>query len=129
MPGGDRTGPMGQGPRTGRGAGYCNDGTAPGYATAPGRGAMGGRGRGRGGGGGRGWRNMFHATGLTRWQRAAANEPVAPTTPPAATDLTVEQELASLQAQADEAVTALDQIRQRIDEIATTQARETQTDE
>ena len=25
MPGGNRTGPMGQGPRTGRGAGYCGD--------------------------------------------------------------------------------------------------------
>jgi hypothetical protein len=43
MPGGDRTGPLGQGPRTGRGGGW--------------------------GGGGRGRRHRFHATALTGWQR------------------------------------------------------------
>ena len=32
MPGGDRTGPMGQGPMTGRGAGYCAGFGMPGYA-------------------------------------------------------------------------------------------------
>jgi len=64
MPGGDRTGPLGQGPRTGRGLGWCNDNDRPGYADpAPGRGlglgrgrgAVMGRGLGRGGGRGRGW--------------------------------------------------------------------------
>ena len=57
MPGGDRTGPMGQGPRTGRGAGYCGPNDQPGFATAGGRGGFGfgfGRGRGRGFGRGRG---------------------------------------------------------------------------
>jgi len=33
MPHGDRTGPLGQGPRTGRGAGYCSGNTKPGYMT------------------------------------------------------------------------------------------------
>jgi hypothetical protein len=92
MPGGDRTGPMGLGPMTGRAAGYCAGFGMPGYANpAPGRGfgmgfgrgrGLGGRGfgmgfgRGRGlggcgfGGGGRGWRNMFYATGLPGWRRA-----------------------------------------------------------
>jgi hypothetical protein len=61
MPGGNRTGPMGQGPKTGRGAGYCGDRDEPGYTTAPGRrggfsgGRGGGRGRGRGMGAGRGF--------------------------------------------------------------------------
>ena len=32
MPTGDRTGPMGQGPRTGRGAGYCAGYENPGFA-------------------------------------------------------------------------------------------------
>ncbi len=52
MPGGDRTGPMGEGPRTGRGLGYCSGADQPGYAT-PGPGL--GRGWGRGWGRGRGW--------------------------------------------------------------------------
>jgi hypothetical protein len=45
---------MGYGPMTGGRRGFC-----AGAAPSPGR------------GGGRGWRNQFHATGLTGWQRAA----------------------------------------------------------
>lgn len=65
MPGGDRTGPMGQGPRTGRAAGYCGDRDEPGFSTAPGgrgwfgrRGGGFGRGRGGGFGAGRGFGRM-----------------------------------------------------------------------
>ncbi len=78
MPGGDRSGPGGLGPRTGRALGYCTGHDAPGFASGPGGGFGGGRGQGygRGGGrgraGGRGWRHWYHATGLTGWQRAAA---------------------------------------------------------
>ncbi len=50
MPRGDRRGPAGYGPMTGRGAGYCAGSAAPGYATAPP--PPGGRGR----------RRMYHAT-------------------------------------------------------------------
>ena len=32
MPGGDKTGPQGDGPQTGRQAGYCGGNDAPGYA-------------------------------------------------------------------------------------------------
>lgn len=46
MPGGDRTGPHGLGPRTGRSLGYCSGYNSPGY-TNPGFG-RGFRGRGRG---------------------------------------------------------------------------------
>lgn len=54
MPRGDRTGPQGEGPRTGRQMGYCTGQDFPGSATpAPGfgygRGAGRGLGRGRGG--------------------------------------------------------------------------------
>jgi hypothetical protein len=60
MPRGDRTGPDGEGPMTGRARGYCAGYPAPGYASGP----LGGRGRGMGfgrGGGPRrgrgfGWR-------------------------------------------------------------------------
>lgn len=64
MPGGDRTGPLGQGPGTGRAMGFCSGYGGPGSASAgPGRGAF---------GRGRGWRNWFNATGLTGRERAAA---------------------------------------------------------
>lgn len=67
MPHGDRTGPVGEGPMTGRGMGYCAGCDEPGFANpAPG---FAGRGAGRGQGG-RGFRHQFHATGLTGWQRA-----------------------------------------------------------
>ena len=67
MPYGDRTGPQGLGPRTGRGAGYCSGFSGPGSMNpASGRGIFGfGRGRGsRGVGRGRGWRNCYRATGF-----------------------------------------------------------------
>ncbi|MEJ2307079.1 MAG: DUF5320 domain-containing protein [candidate division WOR-3 bacterium] len=61
MPGGDRTGPLGMGPMTGRAAGYCAGYGVPGYINPiPGRGFFGrgrgwfGRGMGRGFGRGRG---------------------------------------------------------------------------
>ncbi len=117
MPGGDRTGPMGMGPRTGRGAGYC---AGQGLPVGMNRGFRGGR--GAGGQGGRGHRHMFYATGLTGWQRAAAN---APDLPPDATpsqevppEVPPEEELQALKAQADAAAATLERIRQRIDELA-----------
>ena len=55
MPRGDRTGPMGQGPMTGRAAGYCAGYNVPGYMNP-----VGGRGfLGRGLGLGRGWGRGF----------------------------------------------------------------------
>ena len=60
MPGGDRTGPMGMGPMTGRAAGYCAGYSLPGYANlVPGRGRGFGSGLGRGLGRGRGWGRGF----------------------------------------------------------------------
>jgi hypothetical protein len=46
MPGRNRQGPMGQGPKTGRGAGYCGDRDESRMSAAPGRGGRGMR-RGR----------------------------------------------------------------------------------
>ena len=61
MPSGDKTGPTGLGPRTGRAFGYCSGFDTPGYQKGAGggygRGMGGGRGMGRGMGRGRG----FHA--------------------------------------------------------------------
>ena len=58
MPSGDRTGPEGFGPRTGRALGYCSGYDSPGYTKGIPRGGRGfGRGYGRGFGRGRGFRN------------------------------------------------------------------------
>jgi len=75
MPRGDRTGPEGLGPMTGRAAGLCAGSPTPGYMNP-----SWGRGRGRGfgffgRGGGRGRRNWFYATGLPGWQRMAQGLP------------------------------------------------------
>jgi len=115
MPGGDGTGPMGMGPMTGRAAGFCAGYNLPGYANpVPGRGFGmgfgGGFGRGRGGGG-RGRRNMYYATGLTGWQRAAMAGPGWGGAAPA---MTREQQVDALKAQADSLAHTLDSIREQI---------------
>ena len=66
MPWGDRTGPSGMGPMTGRGAGYCAGYDRPGYMN-PG---FGYRAFGRGGFGGHGYRHWYYATGLPFWARS-----------------------------------------------------------
>ncbi len=108
MPGGDRTGPMGMGPMTGRGAGYCAGFTAPGFANLRGRGA--GLGRGRGfwcRGGGFGLRNRFYASGQPGWMRyEAANAPLQQPEP--------ELEKQALKNQADALQAELAAIQQRL---------------
>jgi len=98
MPGGDRTGPLGAGPRTGRGMGYCSGYTLPGYASQTAgvnsRLGLGGREAGRG------WRNRFYATGIPGW--------VAPSP---------EQETTVLKAQADSLKAQLEAILKRIEEL------------
>jgi len=120
MPGGDRTGPAGMGPMTGRAAGYCAGYPVPGFMNpVPGLG-VGGWGRG----GGRGWRNLYHATGLTGWQRAGLGIPAfgAPSAPQAfsfAPGMTKEQELEMLKGQAGYFEDALEGIRKRIEDFET----------
>ena len=78
MPRGNRTGPMGMGPRTGRGLGYCSGYNIPGYMhSAPiGRGrAWGGR-MGRGRGRGWGWGNQ---PGYAISYPSFYPEPISPT--------------------------------------------------
>jgi len=98
MPGGDRTGPQGAGPRTGRGMGYCGEYDRTGIAN-PAAELRGGFGFGRGGTG-RGWRHRFYATGVPGWVTS-----------------TPEQETADLKAQADWLKGQLDAIQKRIEEL------------
>jgi hypothetical protein len=63
MPGGDRTGPRGEGPKTGWGLGDCAGENQPGYSGSRPTSWMG---RGfRSGGRGRGWRNRFYDFGTS----------------------------------------------------------------
>lgn len=76
MPFGDRTGPLGQGPMTGRGLGYCSGYNQPGYGY-PGWG-RGWFGRGRGWSGrGRGWGRVDY--GYPAWGDWGYYPPAQPT--------------------------------------------------
>lgn len=119
MPRGDRTGPAGMGPMTGRAAGYCAGYGMPGFGNpAADRGFGMGFGRGRGawgggrfaGGGGRGWRNMYYATGQPGWMRYGGyGAPIGDPDP--------EIEKQALKNQADAMQNELDAIRKRLEEI------------
>ena len=121
MPRGDRTGPAGMGPMTGRGAGYCTGYPAPGFMNpVAGQGYW-----GRGRGGGRGWRNWYYATGIPGWARAGAGYPAwsghgYPFVPQAGTfapSMTAEQELDALKKQAEFFQDELGQINKRIEQL------------
>jgi hypothetical protein len=105
MPGGDRTGPRGLGPMTGRRAGYCAGSDVPGFSNqVPGyRGHF--VGGSRSWGGGHGWRHWFHATGLPFWARGGTMQP------------TKEQELTGLKNTAERLKDEFDAISRRIEEL------------
>ncbi|MEA3506521.1 MAG: DUF5320 domain-containing protein [Elusimicrobiota bacterium] len=121
MPLGDRTGPAGAGPMTGRGAGYCAGYDVPGYANPiGGRGAFGrglgwGLGRGMGRGGGRGFRNRYYATGQPGWVRANYGVPVAPAAVPVS--VTPQQEKEYLNQQTESLKEELSSIEKRLGEL------------
>ena len=118
MPFGDRTGPVGMGPMTGRAAGYCSGYNTPGFTNPiPGRGFW-GAGRGGFGGGGRGYRNMYYATGLPGWARFGGATFATPYgAQPYAAQITQEQELDYLKNQATYFQNALGDINKRIEEL------------
>ncbi len=115
MPRGDRTGPMGLGPMTGRAAGYCAGYPVPGYMNP-----IPGFGRGwwcRGWfGGGRGWRHWFLATGLPGWVRAKIGLPAwgGLVAPWYSQELTPKQEAEILKEQAKAIQEELKSIQERI---------------
>ena len=124
MPRGDRTGPMGQGPMTGRGAGYCAGYGVPGYANPWvggglwGHGGRGGWGRG---GWGRGWRHGYYATGAPGWAGVGSipypPPPYAPVYGGAPPEMTREGEVAGLKEQSEYLEQALEDVRKRLTEL------------
>lgn len=136
MPGGDRTGPFGSGPMTGRGAGYCAGYQMPGYMNPiPGRGGFGfGRGFGRGRGwfgrgGGRGWRHGYYATGMPGW--APAGYGMVPYGPapyaypyPDMQELPPKEEMSMLKEQAEALQGQLKDIQDRMGTLEKAKAQE-----
>ena len=108
MPRGDRTGPLGQGPMTGRRMGYCAGYNTPGFANPLNRGGFG---RGYWGGGrGWGWSRGYYGGGPgwgwgPRWGWANVQPP------------TPEQELTNLETYASQLHEQLSLIQKRIDEL------------
>jgi len=124
MPYGDRTGPLGLGPMTGRGAGYCAGYAVPGYMNPiPGRGF---RGRGWfGRGGGHGWRHWYYATGLPGWMRAGAGYPAFGAWPmPYGYEPTPKEEMAMLKEQAEILKKQLEDVQNRISTLEKAQVKE-----
>jgi hypothetical protein len=119
MPRGDRTGPAGMGPMTGRAAGFCAGYSMPGYMNF-----VGGRGC-WGRGGGRGWRHWYYATGLPGWARAPMGYPAwcgpvgayVPAGVPFGPTMTAEQELEALKKQAEFFQNELGRINKRIEQF------------
>jgi len=114
MPYGDGTGPVGMGPMTGRGAGYCAGYGLPGYANPVRGGGMGARG-GWGGGWGRGWRWRNWYYGAPAWH------PLGCATPwgydPYGSPPTEEQQAEFLRTQAKALQQELDVINRQLDEL------------
>lgn len=107
MPFGDKTGPRGLGPMTGRGAGYCAGFQSPGSMNPYPVG--GGRGFGRGWfGRGRGWRNCYGLTGMPGVMRAGYGRM------PLEQEYTPRDEMNDLKSQADFLKQQLDDIESRI---------------
>ncbi|MEW6163347.1 MAG: DUF5320 domain-containing protein [Nitrospirota bacterium] len=136
MPFGDRTGPLGLGPRTGRAMGYCAGFPGPGYMNpVPGRGWFGfGRGWGRGRGWfgrGRGWGRWYWATGLPGW--AGYDYPpfeAYPYAPPSFGAYpyapTAKEEMDILRDQADFLKKQMDDIESRIKTLEKAQAQDSE---
>ncbi len=114
MPGGNRTGPRGAGPMSGKAAGYCAGYPVPGYANS-----LGGYGRG-----GRGWGRGHGRCWGRYWYAYPPNVTVQPIYPQVIQPQAPEQEVASLEnyqkdLAADKAdlEKEMDDVKTRIDEL------------
>ena len=123
MPGGDRTGPLGYGPMTGRSMGFCGGNPGPGYMFGgPGFGfgrgfgqSRGfGFGRGRGHGWGKGWFGRFggYPYGMPYWNSYGV--------PPTASDFpqaSPEEELRYLKEEEEILSQDMKELKKRIEEL------------
>lgn len=117
MPWGDRTGPWGLGPMTGRAAGYCAGLPAPGFMNPlPGRFGW-GRGFGRGFGFGRG-HGFGRGFGWRRWMWNYPSYPVQPIVPvQIQPQITKEQELQYMETERQETEGEISALKEDVKEI------------
>lgn len=120
MPRGNHTGPMGMGPMSGRGAGYCTGNEMPGYSNdAPGRGFGPGFGRGRGRGlglFGRGRQGRSYAAGRP-WGMRLGGYGAPDVSPPPYQSADPEMEKMALNSQARALQSELAAIKKRLGEM------------
>lgn len=109
MPGGDRTGPVGQGAMTGRSMGFCGGYDTPGFTKGFGQGAGRGAGMGRRGGFGRGF-------GSRRGAGAGMDVPAA-NTPWMGVGMSKRDEAKMLKAQANNLRDSLKSIEDRLKDM------------
>ena len=133
MPGGDRTGPIGAGSRTGRAAGYCAGYGMPGYANPIGGRGFGmgygrgygrgfGRGLGRGfRGGGGGWFGRNQWLGAPYMEGLPYTQPYYPGYAESATD-----EVEELKSQEKYFSTMLKDLRSRIEKLERKESAQTE---
>ena len=119
MPGGDRTGPLGAGPMTGWGLGYCGGYNVPGYANYANMRPFFGRGYGFGRGRGRGMRRGL-GFGL-RWGAPFYPYPYASYVPP----YSGENEAEILRQEAKQLEDSLEQINKRLTQMEEQAKKET----
>lgn len=123
MPGGDRTGPMGQGAMSGRAAVYCGGYHQRGWMSRMMGRWFGGGERGGWQGHGRGFRHGFRMTGMPGWQRAAfgmtpwAGQGPVPIQQPIEAGPAPDQELAWLKQHAGHLESELKSIQGRMAEL------------
>lgn len=110
MPRLDKSGPMGHGPKTGKGLGSCEGAHDAGNLNMPGRGF----GRGYGGAGGGGRRGFGRGMGLGRWARHGRFD-VQPARP---------EDRSSLENQAEVLQGRLDEVKQRLGELEPEETRD-----
>ena len=113
MPGYNRTGPMGDGPMTGRGMGYCNDTDPGGQRLHPGAGGL-GRGMGRR----RGFKRGFGPDIGRSWGRGFARR--RPSAIESFGPQDTAGEIETLKMQAESMKNTLDAINRRMEELEKT---------
>lgn len=123
MPGGDRTGPAGLGPMTGRAAGYCAGYSIPGYMNPVLARGFSGRGRGwfnRGMGRGRGrrWEMSYFGVGFPAWGYYGGPSY------PYSTELSSEEEMALLKEDAKVLKEQLKELQGYIDTLEKAKSQE-----
>lgn len=103
MPGRNGTGPMGMGPMTGRGAGFCQGSETPAFGGfGQGRGYCGGMGQGRG--------NRFRSPYRSAWMMKGETQDFYGKSEP-------ENEKQSLSRQAEKLQSELDMVKKRLSEL------------